>query len=66
MSGTPEEIAARIDERVRREWPGTHAPARKLFIAPEVQEGGVTDTLLRFVQRIVEEELRTELTVSST
>lgn len=64
MTAKPDEIAARIDARVRQEWPGTHAPARKLFIAPEVQDGGVTDTLLKFVRRIAEEEIRRELSAA--
>ncbi|HEY8590143.1 MAG TPA: hypothetical protein VIL55_11385 [Naasia sp.] len=60
MRATPDEIAARIDARVRQEWPGTHAARRTDFIAPEVREGGVTDTLLKLVRRVTEEELARE------
>lgn len=60
MRATPDEIAARIDARVRREWPGTHAARRVDFIAPEVREGGVTDTLLKFVRQVTAEELARE------
>ena len=60
MAATPEEIAERIDERIRREWPGTHVGSRSAFIAPQIGDGGVTDTLLRLVRRVIEEELEQE------
>jgi hypothetical protein len=60
MAATPEEIAERIDARIRREWPGMRVSSRKAFIAPEIGDGGVTDTLLQLVRRVVEEELERE------
>ncbi|MCU1437201.1 MAG: hypothetical protein JWP66_288 [Naasia sp.] len=57
MTATPDELAARIEARVRREWPGAHATGRSEFIAPEVRDGGVTDTLLKFVRRVAADEI---------
>jgi hypothetical protein len=60
VTATPEEIAERIDARVRREWPGIRVSSRRTFIAPEIGDGGVTDTLLQLVRRVVQEELERE------
>jgi tripartite-type tricarboxylate transporter receptor subunit TctC len=61
MSATPSELAARIDQRVRAEWPGSRVSTRIEFIAPQIGAGGVTDTLLKLVRQVVEEELQREL-----
>lgn len=61
MSATAGEIAARIDHRVRAEWPGSRVSTRAAFIAPQIGDGGVTDTLLKLVRQVVEEELEREL-----
>lgn len=61
MSANPTEIAARIDARVRAEWPGSRVSTRLEFIAPQIGAGGVTDTLLKLVREIVEDELQREL-----
>jgi len=65
MAATAEEIAQRIDERVRREWPGTHVGSRTAFIAPRIGEGGVTDTLLKLVRQVIEDELEREAVLSA-
>lgn len=62
MTTTPQELASRIVERVRAEWPGSRVSSRAEFIAPQIAEGGVTDTLLQLVHRVAEEELQNEMT----
>ena len=51
------ELAERVEARIRAEWPGLVMTARGgVFIAPEIQPGGVTDGFVTFVAAIVAEE----------
>lgn len=52
-----DELATRVEARVRSEWPGTHTTGhRGLLEAPEIREGGATDALVLLMARIIREE----------
>ena len=51
------EVAERVEARIRAEWPKTVVyKDGGLYTPPAVREGGVTDTLIKLVARIVAEE----------
>lgn len=54
---TTDDLATRVEARVRAEWPGTHiTQARGLIEAPEIRDGGSTDALVKLMARIIREE----------
>ena len=51
------EVAERVEARIRAEWPGMLiTPRGELFLAPQIEPGGVTDAFVAFVAAIVAEE----------
>jgi len=52
-------LAERVEARIRAEWPGTHqTPLRGEVYIPAIREGGATDTLVKLVASIIEQEER--------
>lgn len=54
---TPSTLAARVDARLRAEWPGTRRTDRRGDTdVPPVTPGGLTDALILLAARVAEEE----------
>lgn len=51
-----EDLAARVEARLRDEWPGTYVPLR-MGIIPPIRDGGATDTFVKLAARIIREEV---------
>lgn len=50
------DLAARVEARLRDEWPGVRTIRGTVRIIPQVEEGGATDTFIRLAAKIVAEE----------
>ena len=59
------DLAARVESRLRAEWPGTSIPARAAYIPDEIHEGGATDTFIHLVARIIREEYNPRFIIES-
>lgn len=54
------DLATRVEERIRAEWPGTQVDRKGVpFVAPNIREGGTTDAFVNLVAQIVSEESKT-------
>lgn len=51
-----DDLATRVETRLREEWPGTYIPKRLSF-APPIREDGATDTFVKLAARIIREEV---------
>lgn len=52
------DLAARIEARLRAEWPGEHyTDLRGRITVPPIREGGATDALVKFAAFVIREEI---------